>query len=336
MLADIIHKIAQMGPEEDHKYYPRPSIAGPDRCIRQMVYWGLDFPREPLPGRTLVIFSDSSFHEELTMDWLRKSAYQIHSEQLEVDCRAPMNKGHIDWLFTGIDSVDRLAEHKAINHFSFQKYWDEEIPLDYISQTCIYLDGLQNLNPDIKEAVLLIKNKNTAAYLEFLMSFDGTDCLIINRTNSQGETKKMDVVIENPVGKACFKFNAVADYIRYKTLPKRQYEIDDWHCSYCGWGRTCWEGYDKEFMELKTDALLPSEVADMVRYYKELGAQQKDMKGEYEGLRDKIKAVMKDNGAREGRAGEYICRLTLDKANRERLYISNPKEAKDGLSTEGN
>jgi len=336
MLADLIPKIAAMGQEEDHEYYPRPSLAGPDRCIRQMVYWGLGFKREPFPGRSVLVMDDSSWHEELTIDWLRKSAYQIHSQQLEVDCRPPMQKGHIDFLFTGLDSIDRLCEHKAINHFTFQKFWNGEIPLDYISQTCIYMDGLLKLNSDISEGLLLIKNKNTAAYFEFLMKFDGKDCLIKNRTNSNAEIKQMDIVLEKVVDKAAEKFTAIDDFISRKTLPKRPFDIDNWHCDYCGWGTTCWAGYDKEFLELRTDALLPSEVADMIRYYKELGAQQKDMKGEYEGLRDKIRTVMKDNNAREGRAGEYFCRLKLDKAGRERLYISNPKEVKDGLSTEDN
>jgi hypothetical protein len=332
MLADIIHQIAEMGQEADHAYYPRPSLAGPDRCIRQMVYWGLGFKRTPLPGRSLVILSDSSFHEDLTMDWLRKSAYKIHSEQMEVECRAPMRFGHIDFLFTGIDDIDRLCEHKAINHFTFQKYWDGEVPQDYLTQTCIYLDGLRKVSPLLTEAVLLIKNKNTAAYLEYFLELSGEDCLVKSRTNSIGETKKMDLTFPQIVTTARDKFLSVESLIAEKRLPKRPYDIDDWHCNYCGWGGMCWDGYDKEFLELKTDAMLPNEVADLVRYYKELGAQQKDMKGEYEGLRDKIRNIMKESGAREGRAGEYICRLKLDKAGRERLYISNPKEGKDEVS----
>ncbi len=336
MLADLIPKIAAMGQEEDHNYYPRPSLAGPDRCIRQMVYWGLGFKKEPFPGRSVLVMDDSSWHEELTVDWLRKSAYQIHSQQLEVNCRTPMQKGHIDFLFTGIDGIDRLCEHKAINHFTFQKYWDGEIPQDYIAQTCIYMDALRDINPDILEGILLVKNKNTAAYLEFLVHYEGIDYFIINRINSQGETKQMNKTLSNIIQESCAKFNAIEDFISRKTLPKRPFDIDNWHCNYCGWGSICWTGYDKEFLELRTDALLPSEVADMVRYYKELGAQQKDMKGEYESLRDKIRAVMKDNNAREGRAGEYFCRLKLDKSGKERLYISNPKEVKDGLSTEDN
>ena len=85
MLADLIPKLAVMGAKPEQPYRPRPSSAGPERCIRQMVFHGLKIPRDPLPGRALLFFDDSSWHEELTADWLRTSAYKVHSEQMEVE-----------------------------------------------------------------------------------------------------------------------------------------------------------------------------------------------------------------------------------------------------------
>jgi len=77
VLADVILKIAgQFQEKEETAYYPRPSLAGKERCTRQLVYHGLNVPKEPLAGRAVMIFSDSSFHEDLTADWIRKSAYQ--------------------------------------------------------------------------------------------------------------------------------------------------------------------------------------------------------------------------------------------------------------------
>jgi len=84
MIADIIPKLAEFE-REDWKYKPRPSNAGPERCIWQMVYHGLEAPKEPLPGRALLVFDDSSWHEELTAGWIRKSAYKLHSEQMKVE-----------------------------------------------------------------------------------------------------------------------------------------------------------------------------------------------------------------------------------------------------------
>lgn len=353
MLADVILKIAgQFQEEEEHKYYPRPSMAGPERCTRQMVYHGLNIAKEPLAGRAVMIFSDSSFHEDLTADWIRKSAFQLHSEQMEINVDFPgygiKLTGHIDGVVTDLLGTDYLWEHKAINHFSWTKYWDGAFPLDYFSQCCIYLRGLHSENNNLNKAILLLKNKNTAAYMEFIISYDYTsDIAVIEKsTNSNGETKEINHTIFDAV-KSCFeKFRLVNECINKQTLPKRDYFIgDDWHCDYCAWGKLCWAGYKKEFTELKTDAMLPDDVADMLRYYKELGGQKSDIEKEYKNLSSKIKETMKQIGAREGRAGEFIAKLTLSDVNRidkekltpaeiaratvtsisERLYVSTPK-----------
>lgn len=354
MIADIIHKVAEMTAEEEHAFYPRPSSAGPDRCIRQMVYHGLNIKRQPLPGRAIVIFSDSSFHEDLTADWIRKTAFQLHSEQMKVKCRPPMTEGSIDGIITDLLNVDRLWEHKAINHFSFQRYWGGELPLDYMTQCAVYIDGIKTHdNPEINEGLLLIKNKNTAQYMEFEIEYDQfEDKLIISKaTHSTGEVRKINHTIENIVQSACDKFYQVLGYIEKNTLPKRQYHInDDWQCEYCGWAQACWENYHNEFQELKTNEMLPNEIADTVRYYKELGAQKSEMEKEYKTLSQKVKDIMKETGAREGRAGEYLLRLKLQETNRidktlltpaeiaratkigfsERLYISKIKEVSNG------
>ena len=152
MLAELIPKIAAMeaAEKEPGKYYPRPSLAGPERCIRQMMYWGMDTPQEKAGDRMWLVFNDSSWHEELTADWIRKTAFRLHSEQMKV--KHDFLTGHIDGIATDILNIDRLWEHKAINHFSFEKYWngkDGELPLDNICQSCIYCKGLQNDNPEI-------------------------------------------------------------------------------------------------------------------------------------------------------------------------------------------
>jgi len=352
MLADVILKIAgQFQEEEDHKYYPRPSMAGPERCTRQMVYHGLNIPKEPLAGRAVMIFSDSSFHEDLTADWIRKSAFQLHSEQMEVKTGWGYSfilTGHIDGIVTDLLGVDYLWEHKAINHFSWQKYWDGAIPYDYVAQCCIYLRGLQSDNPNLHQAILLLKNKNTAAYMELIIDYNrSTDtATITTATNSNGEVKVINEEIHNAVNASFEKFEYVNDCIKKQTLPKRDYFIgDDWHCEYCAWCKTCWAGYKKEFAELKTDTMLSDDVADMIRYYKELGGQKSDIEKEYKELSGKIKDTMKQIGAREGRAGEFIAKLSLSEVNRidkekltpaeilratvtsmsERLYVSTPK-----------
>ena len=329
MIADIIHKVAAMTIEKEWDFYPRPSSAGPENCIRSMVYHGLKVPRAPLPGRAVVIFSDSSFHEDLTADWIRQTAFQLHSEQMHVKCKLPMTEGSIDGILTDVLRVDRLYEHKAINHFSHQRYWGGELPLDNLAQTAIYIEAIQaELNPELCEGLLLMKNKNTAQYLEYEVEYDqNVDCLtVIKCTYSTGESKEINHPIHDIVQSACDKFNKVLDYISRKTLPKRQYDIDHWRCEYCGWSQTCWEGYEREFNELSTDADLPNEIADTVRYYKELGSQKGNMEKEYGALSQKVKGIMKQAGVREGRAGEYLCRLILMTTNRIDKTLLTPAD----------
>jgi len=265
VLADVILKIAgQFQEKEETQYYPRPSMAGKERCTRQMVYHGLNYPHDPLAGRAVMIFSDSSFHEDLTADWIRKSAYQLHSEQMEIEVNMyPFDfklNGHIDGIVTDLLGQDYLWEHKAINHFSWQKYWDGAIPYDYVSQCCIYLRGLHADNPNIERAVLLLKNKNTAAYMEFIIYYNySQDVAIIEKsTNSNGETKEIDETIPDAVASCFAKFSYVNECIQTKTLPKRDYFIgDDWHCEYCAYGKTCWGDYKKNFRNSRRRRCFP-------------------------------------------------------------------------------
>lgn len=376
MLADLIPKIAGQFQKEDGDYYPRPSMAGPQRCIRQMVYHGLKFPHNPFPGRAILVFDDSSWHEELTHDWIRRSTYKLHSEQMHVDipagldflpertCKTMINgkpcnhiipagalAGHIDACFDDLLNNTFHEEHKALNHFTFQYLWKGELPLDNITQTCIYNRGLQLIDPSITRSLLLIKNKNTAAYMEYEIGYDlaKDEAGISRRTSSQGETVEMDEQFPRICGDAFDRFAEVQHYIGSSTLPPRQYHInDDWQCERCRWGQTCWKDYEKEFNELATETMLPNEVADLVRLYKQVGAEKGETEKHYEELKNKIKGIMDELGVREGRAGEYVLRRKLQtrttydgsvlpkewegKARRtstsQRLFISKIKEEK--------
>lgn len=314
MLADLIPKLAAMD-QDERDYYPRPSAAGPERCIRQMVYHGLNYPREPLPGRALLVFDDSSWHEELTADVLRDSPYKLHSEQMEVDCGEKYGirlKGHIDGIVTDPLRIDRLLEHKAINHFTFGRFWSGEIPLDYVAQTCLYILGLQNVNPDIVTALLLIKNKNTAQFMEYFIEMAPDDTArIVAKTNSQGETIEVNHVIENVTDECFKKFAQVRDYIQKKTLPKRQYDMDHWRCEYCQWSKPCWENYEAEFNELATDQELSDDLVTLIKYRQETGAQKGELEKEYKKLTNDIKEAMKGLNVRQGRAGEYLVEIRL-------------------------
>lgn len=67
---------------------------------------------------------------------------------------------------------------------------------------------------------------------------------------------------------------------------------------------------------MSTAAVLPDDAADMVRYYRELGAQKTAIEREYKELGNKIKQLLHGVGAREGRCGEYVCKLSLVRSER--------------------
>jgi len=315
MLAEILPIIAAM----EHKEYafrPRPSLAGPERCSRQMVFHGMGVPRSPLPGRAVLVFDDSSWHEELTADWLRKTAYKFHSQQMPIQCRAPMGKGLIDGIITDIEGVDRLFEHKAVSHFSFGRLWEGPLPMDYLTQVAIYLSGLQQINPEIEEGILLVKNKNTAQYVEYRCRYEWDTLGVVEIVNSQGEHKEVNGVIPGIYQQAIDKFDDVLDHIGRKALPKRPYEQTDWHCEYCGWFGECWKNYQEEFDDLSVEAVLEDGVNGMCVRYKELGEIIKGLDDEKEILRKALMDEMKEADARKARAGEFIITRSLQTSKR--------------------
>jgi len=266
MLADILLKVAGMTAEDQHQYYPRPSMSGPERCIRQMTYHAMGLtPDKQLADRMVLVFDDGHWHEELTNDWIRKTAYQLHSEQMVVDVRPPMKTGSIDGIITDMAGLDWLFDHKAMNHFTFQRYWTgEELPVDYFTQLAIYADGIQRTaNPDLKNILLLVKNKNTAQYMEFQCYYEGLiDRLtVIRRVNSDGDFAEIGVIYEYIVQETVNKFYRVAAYARKKILPKRPYAPDHWRCNYCRWNETCYKDYQAE--EKIETATLPEKIPDL-------------------------------------------------------------------------
>jgi len=333
MIADIILKVAEDEAKEEgeHNYSERPSLAGPERCLRQMVYWGLKYPRKPLPGRAVVIFDDSSWHEELTGDWLRKTSYKLHSQQMEVEI-SPTMKGHIDGILTDLSGKDILLEHKAINHFTFGMYEKGKIfPIDYITQTCLYLLGLNKIQPELIDALLLIKNKNTSQYFEYYISYDvKNDIAKIEYMMSSTDCVKIkpDKTFENLTQNCFDKFAEVNRCIKNNFIPPRQYERSDWQCNYCPYGELCWGGWENEIEQMESDAILDEEMETIANYYLETNLHLKEMAKEKEELKKKIKDRMKELKVKEGIAGKYIVKLSV----REKKEFISPASKFEMLS----
>lgn len=323
MIADLIPKIAEMQ-QENNKYYPRPSLAGPmhregidTRCLRSMCYWAGGFEPEPIPGRAELVFDDSSWHEELTLNWLRKSIYKVHSEQMPIEVCG--RKGKIDAIITDPLGKDFLLEHKAINHFSFDRIWKGEIPWDNLHQFCDYAHGLQKINPDIQEGFLLLKNKNTAQYIEILISYYAPidQCTIEKMVRSTGEEIKVNKIVEWPiVEESNSKFQVVKDHVASKTLPKRPYSQDHWRCQYCRWTTICWKSYEEEFAFLADNVALDGEIVDTCKYYLETNMHLGEMEKEKEKLRSAIIKILEEKQAKKGTAGSYNISWAMRKSEK--------------------
>ncbi len=314
MLADILVKVASdQGKEEGQApYRPRPSSAGPERCIRAMAYHANGTPRAPLPGRSILVFDDSSWHEELTADWIQKTAFRIHSRQMAVD--TPCGRGHIDGVITDLLNVDRLWEHKAINHFSFNRYWEGTYPLDYFTQCALYVKGLQAVNPSIQEALLLIKNKNTAQYMEFLLRYDvAKDSLrIVEMVRSDGERKQPEFEYHGILEDAVAKFAAVELFRSAGDLPPRPFEFGtEFPCSYCLWNKTCWDGFAEEFNAMPDGAELG--IAELVSRFQAVKGDEARAKEEKDAIREQILARLAALNVRGGRAGEFVVTAKVQK-----------------------
>jgi len=321
MLADILHKVAQILYEDRQPYHPRPSLCSPEfedapgRCIRQMVYHRLNVPARPLPGRAVLVFDDGHWHEDASAQWIAKTAIRLHDRQMPVDIPLPfpigsgypchvctparpipstMVHGHIDGLLTDPCAVTRLWEHKAINHFAFQEALDGALPLDYIAQGCAYLAGLQQTHPDITECLLLLKSKNTAAYLEYRFRYEpATDrCSLIEMVASNGTSGDLTTeILEGLLTSAYAKFAAVESLAAQCVFPPRPYRCDSWRCSYCLWGETCWEGYEAEVQAREPIAQLP-ELAAMLQKYQDASQAKRDGERTTKALRPRILAAL--------------------------------------------
>lgn len=333
MLAEVLHKITEMDQESQYKYSPRPSMAGPQRCIRSLDYYAQGFPPAPFPGRALTVMEDSSWHEELIKEWVRKSAYGLHSEQMHINipmglplrerrCMVKINgrecgqvikagcaAGHIDGVITDMLGVDRILEIKAVSHFGFQAIWNGEIPLDYIYQTTHYLEGIQEFNPAINEGLLFFKNKNQAQYLDILLLYEKEkDELFIGKmTLSTGESQDINVTIPDMLKDSRGKFQEIEQYKIEKKLHNRQYTFDNWHCEYCRWGAKCWDGWEQEIqavpdtLNFDEDSGLIADCSKLIS----LKEEGKNAKTEIEKIEDRLKTAIMGK-ARHGKAGSYL------------------------------
>jgi len=248
MIVDLLPEIVQKG-RRDYGFYPRPSYAGPEQCLRKLAYMAMGVKGEEVE-HAAVTLDDSSWHERHTLEWVSK-VFRVHSEQLRVTCgmvtwegRPFPVRGRIDAVITDGEKKNYLLEHKAVSQYAFDRYSKlETYPLDYLTQCVLYWVGLEKVIP-LSGGVLLMKNKNNSHYLEYLFSYDSmTDTLEVkNIATSNGLSVNPDLKFERLYGNAMERLRLLEGFRTGEIeLPERQYTQTDWQCQYCQYQKTCWE-----------------------------------------------------------------------------------------------
>lgn len=292
MLAELIHPIAAMGYEE-WPFKPRPSNAGPEHCLRKLAYQAHGTPQRDPGGRFLVVMDDSSWHEELIIQWIEKSAFQVHSRQMRIQCDTIqwnggqfLIEGNIDGLVTNLFGDDRLLECKAIEHFTFTRYYEGAYPLNYFTQVAFYLVGVRRVNPDIKEALLLIKNKNQSAFLEYRLDYDADqDVLtVLEVTHSTGQRTFPNQAFIGLRKQSLQRYAQLEDHRLNRTLPHRPYEDDDnYHCGYCPFKTRCWANV--EVLPKQPHMRIREDLVPLLQEYQELAPKRASIEKRYQELR---------------------------------------------------
>ena len=321
MLPDVVLKFSGMNEKSEHYIRARSLLSPLEMCLLPLFSRARGHKAKKMSDRYFAFMDDGFLHEELTADWIRKSAFQLHSQQLVLNCGTTTHLGQafdvvgsIDGIITDLLGVDRLWEHKAINHFGFERYLKGDYPMDYLTQCCLYLVGLQKVNPQIREAILLIKNKNTSAYLEFLLDYNSADDILVVKhlMGSDGTFRDGEdvAVFTNLYRDAFDRFAQVEKHRVLQALPDRQFERSDWQCDYCPYSEPCYENYQQEFTEF---VALDAEAAAQAAEYVEINDIQATLKKRQDVIKKSLKGWLNSANACRAIADGYSVNLAFQK-----------------------
>jgi hypothetical protein len=331
VLAEVLHKVAAMeAAEREQTYRPRPSSAGPEECPRKLVYFANNLPREPLLDRMATVLDDSSVHEDLTAKWIERSGFTLHDRQLRVEIATLTHRGRpftlagsIDGLVTDLAGQTWLWEHKALAQYSWERYWDGEWPLNYLTQCALYITGLQKAGWAVSEALLLMKNKNTSDYLEFRLAYDpeADELRVLEKIRASEHRRialsdRPEAVFRRVRAEALARFDAVEAHWAAGTLPERPYvEPQAFPCGYCPYRQRCWQ--DWQPAPLHGRITLSPEDAVLAAEYAALAEELRPKYRRKEELGDQLKLLLKANGASEA-VTEHLL-LRLERRTQQRL-----------------
>lgn len=323
MLAELIHPIAAMDHQE-WEFRPRPSNGGPDTCLRKLAYQAYDAPQKDPHGRFLVVMDDSSWHEELVVQWLERTVFHLHSRQLRIACGTTIWKGRpqtihgqIDGIITDLFGVDRLLEIKAIEHFTFQRYSDGTYPTNYFTQVVLYFKGVLALNPELREALLLIKNKNQSAFLEYRLRYhpDEDRLTVVELTHSNGTHTFPNQDFIGLYRQALARFAVLETHRDAGSLPLRPYEDQhNFHCDYCPFRKLCWEGVQR--IPLTGQRPMRADLIALAKEYVDLDERLGPLEKRWKEIRKQFQVELRALGVQRLYGGGYTVNVTVSTQQR--------------------
>jgi hypothetical protein len=261
--------------------------------------------------------NDSSWHEELSADWIRQMpGYSITDQQREVTVDGLT--GHIDGVLH-TPGIPYLWEHKAVNHFTwgmFARGGDE--PIGYFTQCAFYMKGL-----GLEDAILLIKNKNTAQYLDYCLFYDvESDVLDVYNKEVSGESDLQWITLTYPniLRDAMSKFAMVDQHVANGSLPARPFPLGtNFPCGYCTWEDACWSEYEQTLQCLGEMGEIPIEHMEHYRYHLEAAMHAKRAQDEYEAIRPRSVELLIATGCKVATCGDPVngYRVSLRTSQRE-------------------
>jgi hypothetical protein len=245
MLANVIHAINGTEPHEI-SYTPQPSlVGGKNRCLRATVYWRMGIPRT-LPDRAQSLSEEHKLLKEFTKRTIReKSAYHLSHENIQISCGQVEFMGdttypleaYIDGILTDMMNRNYLLQIELVVQKAFEELLAGETFLEELTKSCFLMKGT-----GLTQCVLLFKNKNTSAYMDFLLGYDdGTDTLtILSSSSSTGDV--ITPLQDNFRGLyrvGLDWFRKVERFAASSELPPRSFSHNSWQCSYCSYGTLC-------------------------------------------------------------------------------------------------
>jgi hypothetical protein len=326
MLIDKLHSVesafAGTGEKDDQAKWERPSLSGPDRCIRELTYRANGTPAAPHSGRLLNLFDNGIWEEEMVLDRLSRAGIEIVERKVKL--ATMLGSGEADARVICPDGHFRIVEIKSRSEF----VWKREIETpsrDAVTQLVAYIEAAYRLGKiDWPSGLLIGSNRGTAQAYEYLIDYDPVaDKASWTICTTRGD-RPINGVFEGVIAGQKRKNLEVKAHVAAGTLPPRPYVFgSEYPCSYCRWADTCWAGYKDERGLAVTDAVLEQldpTLLPLVSEYVRIRGEKGEIEKRHKELGEKIKLALVNLSVKSGKIGDDF-KVTLRMQERKAFSV---------------